>query len=72
MREDCTAEPPGELIASATAWRFFRRKARSSGPAMEAMDNPPPLAGQGRPIAPDKRTTAIFGPRENQAKGIEV
>ena len=40
MRCDCAAEPPGELITSATAFRPGSEKARSSMGAVLAIDNP--------------------------------
>src|SRR5215472_16651529 len=56
MRWDCTAEPPGELIASATAEALRTEKARSSGRATDEMVSPG-RKGVETPITPESRTT---------------
>src|ERR1700756_2338855 len=56
MRCDCTAEPPGELIASATAEALRSENARSSERATEEMVSPG-RSGVEKPITPDMRTT---------------
>src|SRR5215831_4964304 len=56
MRCDCTAEPPGELIASATAEALRTANARSSERAIEEMVRPG-RSGVEKPITPDMRTT---------------
>src|ERR1700722_473802 len=53
---DCTGEPPGELITSATALAFLVAKARSSILATPASDMPG-RSGVTAPITPDNRTT---------------
>src|ERR1700744_3480080 len=53
---DCTGEPPGELITSATALAFLVANARSSVRAMPASDIPG-RSGVTAPITPDSRTT---------------
>src|SRR5260370_37325856 len=63
---DCTGEPAGELMASATALAPCRPKARASSGATDSMDSPrdprrPPAA-----ITPDKRTTGTAGPRRRR------
>src|SRR5215831_10863455 len=55
MRCDCTAEPPGELMASATAAPFMA-KARSRERATVEMVRPG-LSGVEKPITPERRTT---------------
>src|SRR5262249_50311479 len=56
MRCDCTAEPPGELIASATAEALRSENARSSERATDEMVSPG-RSGVEKPITPDIRTT---------------
>src|ERR1051326_3783415 len=56
MRCDCTAEPPGELIASATAEALRSENARSSERATDEMVSPG-RSGVEKPITPDMRTT---------------
>src|SRR5258708_38098304 len=64
---DCTGEPPGELMASATALAPGRLKARASSGATDWMDSPrdpnrPPAAA----ITPERRTTGTAGPRRRR------
>src|SRR5262249_13829609 len=56
MRCDCTAEPPGELIASATADALRSENARSSERATDEMVSPG-RSGVEKPITPDMRST---------------
>src|SRR5262249_38425382 len=56
MRWDCTAEPPGELIASATAEALRTENARSSERATDEMVSPG-RNGVPKPITPESRTT---------------
>ena len=58
MSDDCTGDPPGELISSATAAGFPFRKAFSITGPMVASFNAPRLP---LPIRPDKRITATVG-----------
>src|SRR5258708_5072280 len=64
---DCTGEPPGELMASATALAPGRLKARAGSGATDSMDRPrdpnrPPAAA----ITPERRTTGTAGPRRRR------
>ena len=56
IRCDCTGEPPGELIRSATALARRVVNAFSSGRATLASERPG-RSGAESPIAPDRRTT---------------
>ena len=56
IRCDCTGEPPGELIASATAFAPRVVKAFSSGRAVLASVSPG-RSGVESPIVPESRTT---------------
>ena len=60
MRWDCAADPPGELITSATAFAPGIEKARSSIGATFAMARPA-RRGITAPMAPDRRTTGTTG-----------
>lgn len=62
MRLDCTAEPPGELMTTATEGSFDISKARSIAVAHEAIASPG-RSGVTRPIGPSKRSTGTTGPR---------
>ncbi len=57
---DCTGEPPGELIANATA-DTRPLNARSSSPANPARFNDGRIGPPDGPITPDKRTTETTG-----------
>ena len=63
MSRDCTGEPPGELICSATAGASLMEKARSMAPAQAAMVSPC-RKGVPAPMVPVRRTTGITGPLE--------
>ena len=60
IRCDCTGEPPGELIRSATAFALRSAKARSSGRATIASVSPG-RSGVEKPMTPDSRTTGTTG-----------
>src|SRR5215212_7071844 len=67
IKADCTGEPPGELIASATALAPRVLKARASSGATLSMERPrlpkrPPEA-----MTPDSRTTGTTGPRRKRS-----
>ena len=57
---DCTGEPPGELITSATARAARMPKARSSGRATVASARPG-FSGVEKPMTPESRTTGTTG-----------
>ena len=59
-RCDWTAEPPGELISSATARARGHAKARSSGFATDASVKPG-RSGVEKPMTPVSRTTGTTG-----------
>src|SRR5258708_8035539 len=64
---DCTGEPPGELIDSATALAFLIENARSSVRATPASVMPG-LSGVTAPITPESRTTGTtVVPRRSRA-----
>ena len=65
----CTGEPPGELIASATALMLLMENARSSERATLAMVIPG-RSGLEMPIAPARRTTGTIGRSERKRAGI--
>ena len=65
MRCDCTAEPPGELMTSATAFARLIAKARSRSFA-EFAKVMPAASGVERPIAPVSRTTGTIGRVRNR------
>ena len=56
MSADCTGEPPGELIASATALAPRILNARSSAGLIPVSERPMPRR-DGPPITPESRTT---------------
>ena len=60
INADCTGEPPGELIASATDFTLKSLKARSSVPARPANESPP-RKGPTWLMTPLNRTTATTG-----------
>src|SRR5918993_5408587 len=67
IKADCTGEPPGELMASATALAPRMSKARLSSGATLSMERPrlpkrPPEA-----MTPDSRTTGTTGPRRKRS-----
>src|SRR5882724_9596186 len=68
---DCTGEPPGELITSATAFAFFIEKARSSVLATPASDMPG-RSGVTAPITPDSRTTGTTATPRRSRAGINA
>ena len=63
MSDDCTGEPPGELISNTTALRSRTLKARSSGAASVRIFSCEGLK-PARPLAmmPSMRTTLTTGP----------
>ncbi len=71
ISEDWTGEPPGELMASATAAGRLRRKARSSTGARTASERPAPAARPTAPMVPVRRTTATTG-RRGERKGTRM
>src|ERR1043166_5273583 len=71
MRCDCTAEPPGELIASATAEALRNENARSSERAIEDMVSPG-RNGVEKPITPDMRTTGTTAAPPRRRAGSSV
>src|ERR1700722_12346701 len=68
MRCDCTAEPPGELMSSATALALRVLKARSSVRATPASVSPG-RSGVEKPITPVRRTTGTMGTSLRQRRG---
>ena len=60
MSVACTAEPPGELMARATALTWRSLKARSMGVARLASPSPR-RSGPIWPMTPAKRSTATTG-----------
>src|SRR5688572_4812973 len=67
IKADCTGEPPGELMASATALAPRMSKARLSSGATLSIEIPrlpkrPPEA-----MTPDRRTTGTTGPRRKRS-----
>ena len=70
IRCDCTGEPPGELISSATALARRIVNARSSGRATLASVSPG-RSGVERPIAPDSRTTGTTAPPPRRRFGSQ-
>src|SRR5438552_1833163 len=64
MRCDCTGEPPGELITTATVGSLEMLNARSIGPASAARARPG-RRGVAMPMSPLKRSTGTMGPRLN-------
>ena len=67
-RCDCTAEPPGELISSATARARGQAKARSSGFATDASVSPG-RSGVENPMTPESRTTGTTGMSPRKRRG---
>src|ERR1700752_1156421 len=67
-RCDCTADPPGELISSATARARGHANARSSGFATEASVRPG-RSGVEKPITPLSRTTGTVGVSPRKRRG---
>ena len=64
---DCTGEPPGELIASATALAPRMSKARLSSGATDSMDRLRPPNRPPEAMTPDRRTTGTTGPRRKRS-----
>jgi hypothetical protein len=62
MRCDCTGDPPGELITTATLGSLERLKAFSIGPATDAIASPG-RNGVTMPMGPVKRSTGTTGLR---------
>src|SRR5689334_2970145 len=62
MRWDCTGDPPGELITTATLGSLERLKAFSRGPATDARASPG-RNGVAMPMGPEKRSTGTTGLR---------
>ena len=62
MRLDCTGEPPGELMTTATAGIFDSSKAFSMALAAWPIDRPG-RNGVAMPMGPEKRSTGTTGPR---------
>src|SRR5918996_3509010 len=62
INADCTGEPPGELIASATALAPRTLNARSRAGLTAVSDKPTPRS-DGPPITPARRTTGTTGTR---------
>src|SRR4029453_2543254 len=74
INADCTGEPPGELIESATALAPRTLNARSRAGLMPFSDRPMPRS-DGPPITPDSRTTGTTGtrgprPGQRQSHGL--
>ena len=68
IRCDCAADPPGELITSATACACGTENARSSKGATLDMANPE-RSGIAAPMAPLSRTTGTTGWRVRKRLG---
>src|SRR5919106_6077427 len=66
IKADCTGEPPGLLIVSATALAPRTLNARSSAGLRLWSDRPRPRNGA-PPITPDSLTTGTTGPRRRNA-----
>jgi hypothetical protein len=60
IRCDWAADPPGELMTSATAFAPDTENARSSSGATLDMASPC-LNGTTAPMAPERRTTGMMG-----------
>ena len=60
INADCTGEPPGELIASATALSPPTLNARAMTGASDSSDSPR-RRGPNDPITPDSGMTATVG-----------
>src|SRR5262245_26556111 len=70
ISEDCTAEPPGELMASATAVTPPTEKLRSSVRARPLSDRPL-RQGPSGPMTPTSRSTATTGTPRARAIGSQ-
>src|SRR5260370_36132098 len=64
---DCAGEPPGELIASATALAPRVSKARLSNGDADSTDRLGPLKRPLEAMTPDRRTTGTTGPRRKRS-----
>src|SRR5260370_6616295 len=64
---DCAGDPPGELIASATALAPRVSKARLSNGETDSTDRLRPLKRPLEAMTPDRRTTGTTGPRRKRA-----
>src|SRR6476620_11140917 len=62
IRLDCTGDPPGELITTATAGNFDIVNARSIAPAAVVSDSPG-RSGVTMPMGPDSLNTGTTGAR---------
>src|SRR5262249_27400318 len=63
---DCTGDPPGELMASATAFAPGKAKARASKGATVSIDSPRRPSTAPAAITPESRTTGTAGPRRRR------
>src|SRR5215469_9238847 len=63
---DCTADPPGELMASATALAPRMPKARASSGAADSTESPRAPRRLPDVMAPVRRTTGTVGPRRRR------
>src|SRR5260221_3580830 len=63
---DWTGEPPGELMASATALAPRRPKARASKGAVDSIDRPREPSRPPAAMTPESRTTGTAGPRRKR------
>src|SRR3954466_4365504 len=63
---DCTGEPPGELMASATALAWRVLKARASSGAVVSIDRPRGPSRLPEAMTPFRRTTGTTGPRRQR------
>src|SRR5262245_45772307 len=66
IRCDCTGDPPGELMETATVGSLERLNAFSIGPAKEAIASPG-RSGVTMPIGPDRRSTGTTGLRSKNS-----
>src|ERR1700716_2640489 len=64
---DCAGDPPGELIASATALAPRVSKARLSNGETDSTDRLRPLKRPLEAMTPDRRTTGTTGPRRKRS-----
>src|SRR5262245_20696645 len=65
IRCDCTGEPPGELMTTATVGSFEKLNAFSMAPATDASAKPG-RSGVAMPMGPEKRNTGTVGLRRNR------
>src|SRR5215510_8995956 len=69
MKCDCTGEPPGELMSSATARALRTENARSSWRAIDASMRPG-RRGLDTPMTPASRTTGTIGISLRSRRGV--